>query len=294
MYRAIRIAAVCLVVALLAGCGAKAASRINLPPILRKPTVEEQLAKTAGPVEQRMEVRGGWVVLSPATNGERALSYLIADGEGFKRQGKPVTVPDDAKVRKDGELLVVEWLKGGAPQISAYEPVANETGLAPVNYHRLRAPEPSVKTGHFVLINKYLNQLYYYVDGQLVEVFPVATGRQTDPPAPTWSDYKTNFFTPEGSFVLTQFAVNPPYNALKPGDQSYAGGAPGNPLGTRWMGFEVLNGDNAWLWGIHGTSEPEKIGTWASDGCIRMFTKDAEALFAAIKGKNARLQIVAK
>lgn len=278
----------------LAGCSsAKPVIEAAIPVIVKKPELQELLVQAAGPFEQRLEYGAGHLLVSPVQNGARTLSFVVSDGkEGWKRAGAAEQLPPEGKVRLDGDLVLAEFAKEGSPKLLAFR--VAQGGLTKLDYYKERAPEPAVKTGHFVLVSKHVNKLWHYLDGRLVTVYDVATGRQTGGPTPTWEDFKTNFFTPEGTYTLTNFVENPGYNALKPGDKSYAGGAPGNPLGTRWMGFEVLSGDNAWIWGIHGTSEPEKIGTWASDGCIRMFTQDAEALFSVIKGKNAKLQVIGK
>ena len=49
----------------------------------------------------------------------------------------------------------------------------------------------------------------------------------------------------------------------------------GEGFGGRWMGLDVPWG----TFGIHGTIDPESIGSGASAGCIRMFTWDAEQLY---------------
>lgn len=155
-------------------------------------------------------------------------------------------------------------------------------GLEALDYYRLTAPPPRVATGTYVYVNKYLNQLWLYRDGQLLETVPVATGRQTAGPPPTWADYMTNYFTPEGRFRIDQKVKNPVYY----GSASHppaAGGAPANPLGTRWLGFSVLGGaDKGQIWALHGTNEPWLLGTWVSDGCIRLQTEDVERLFDRI------------
>lgn len=256
--------------------------------------VQAEVVRAFGPVERYAEAAGGWVVLSPAQDGNRLVGYVTESRGKFGLAGQryQVTSAAEAVLKVEGDLAVVETKKSGAPQYVAYRMDAD--GLKTADYYTERAPEPSVKTGSFVLVNKGLNTLWHYQDGKLVKAYRVATGRQTQPPFPTWNDYKTNFFTPEGLYKVTDFKLNPPYNALKPGDKSFPGGAPGNPLGTRWMGFGVLPGDGAGIWGIHGTAEPEKIGTWASDGCIRMQTQQAEELFEKLKGKNAAIQIVGR
>ena len=52
---------------------------------------------------------------------------------------------------------------------------------------------------------------------------------------------------------------------------------PGNPLGTRWLGFD---------WGgvgIHGTNAPWTVGSAASHGCLRMVTEQVEELYELVE-----------
>jgi LysM repeat protein len=52
---------------------------------------------------------------------------------------------------------------------------------------------------------------------------------------------------------------------------------PEYPLGSRWVGLEGLTGEakNRTGFGIHGTKEPETIGTASSQGCIRLNNGEA-------------------
>lgn len=257
--------------------------------------LEDALAKTFGSLDQYERMGEGYVVLSSRQNETRGMGYLLPSGGTWRLAGALQTVADkagDAKLSLEGDMVVVKTTRDRAPQFTAFR--AGEDGLEPVDYYAAIAPAPGVTKGPFLLVNKELNVLWHYEDGKLVKAYRVGTGRQTEGPEPTWQDFKTNFFTPEGTFKVTGFVVNPPYNALKPGDQSFAGGAPGNPLGTRWMGFSVLEGDGAGIWGIHGTSEPEKIGTWVSDGCIRLRTEQVEELYEQVAGRNPTLKVVSR
>lgn len=276
----------------LGGCGDGVLERLSWRPNPVK--LDQALEQVFGPVESVVEAEGGWVLLSPPQSGGRRLAFVSAVGGRLRLAGESqqVSAAGPVSLRREGELVVVASQREGAPQYAAFQ--VSPAGLKPVDYYISAAPQPAVTVGPFVLINKHMNILWHYEDGRLVKAYRVSTGKQTQPPAPTWQDYATNFFTPEGRFLLTNFVVHPPYNALKPGDKSYQGGAPGNPLGTRWMGFEVLPGDNAGIWGIHGTSEPDRIGTWASDGCIRMLTGQAEQLFGLLQGRAVVLQILAR
>jgi len=58
-------------------------------------------------------------------------------------------------------------------------------------------------------------------------------------------------------------------------------GAQENPLGTRWIGWDVAGGGPSSL-GFHGTNAPEGVGGAVSDGCIRMRNGEVEELFEVI------------
>lgn len=158
----------------------------------------------------------------------------------------------------------------------------HEGRLVALDYHRLIAPEPEVTDGVYLYLNKYQNQLWAYKDGNLVATYPTANGRDPWGTQPTWENLKTNYKTPEGLFAIRSKIVNPPYHGLGGNHPPVEGGAPDNPLGTRWMGFEVLPGDGGGIWGFHGTYAPAQIGTWASEGCVRLNTADAEELFELV------------
>lgn len=49
-------------------------------------------------------------------------------------------------------------------------------------------------------------------------------------------------------------------------------------FGTRFLGLNVPWGQ----FGIHGTNRPQSIGQNASHGCIRMYVKDSEELYAQV------------
>lgn len=55
----------------------------------------------------------------------------------------------------------------------------------------------------------------------------------------------------------------------KPGWKHIPGGAPDNPLGDKWLGI-MVNGDRGREYGMHGTNQPQSIGTYASNGCVRI------------------------
>jgi len=95
-----------------------------------------------------------------------------------------------------------------------------------------------------IVVNITAKTLTVYKNGSVFREFLVATGKPQTP-------------TPTGSFTIINKQIDP-----------------GGPYGTRWLGLSERG------YGIHGTNNPSSIGTAASNGCIRMYNEDIEALFA--------------
>lgn len=125
-----------------------------------------------------------------------------------------------------------------------------------------------------IVVSKATFTATVYSNGEVVRVFPIAYGSNPDG---LNKQKQGDCRTPEGSFQIVGKAVNPPYRGI-PG-QVIPGGAPNNPFGTRFMALNTWGGSI----GMHGTSNPNSIGSRASHGCIRMFTEDAEELFDLVK-----------
>jgi lipoprotein-anchoring transpeptidase ErfK/SrfK len=51
---------------------------------------------------------------------------------------------------------------------------------------------------------------------------------------------------------------------------------PGGPFGAFWMGLSRPH------YGIHGTNNPDSIGTLASHGCVRMYNQDVLELSSMV------------
>ena len=98
-----------------------------------------------------------------------------------------------------------------------------------------------------------------------VESYPIAVGQ-------------AGLETPAGLYTIQNKAVNPAWHVPNsPWAGSLAGtvipgGAPNNPIKSRWLG--VYDGV-----GVHGTDARGSIGTNASHGCIRMLIEDVEKLY---------------
>lgn len=101
--------------------------------------------------------------------------------------------------------------------------------------------------------------------------------------------------TPVGNYVIR------PNSKLKnPGwtnprtHQTYDANDPANPIGEYWLGLlgtdpttESLSG-----YGIHGTIDPDSIGSQQSMGCVRLRDADIEQLFHMLVPGESTVQIV--
>ncbi|MCL2059707.1 MAG: L,D-transpeptidase [Oscillospiraceae bacterium] len=135
------------------------------------------------------------------------------------------------------------------------------TDYVPRDYFTEAHPE-----GMWVVINRYERHLTLYIDDTVIAKYPVAVGSPMR-------------LTPEGKFTFVSKAVNPRWGG---GGHAapVAGGAPNNPLGKRWMGLSIGGGGS---YGVHGNISAYSIGTFASNGCIRMINTDVEQLYEVIQ-----------
>lgn len=91
--------------------------------------------------------------------------------------------------------------------------------------------------------------LTLYRNGQKTECWPIAVGTDETP-------------TPIGVFRITHRFVTPA----------------ASEFGTRFIALNVPWGQYA----IHGTNKPGSIGSHASEGCVRMFSRDVERLYKMV------------
>ncbi len=124
--------------------------------------------------------------------------------------------------------------------------------------------QASLPSGKHIVVNKTKFTLTLYDKKSAVKTYRVAIG-------------KPGHSTPEGRFYITNKAVNPSYGGRNA--PPAAGGAPDNPLGVRWMG---LSWGTQNLYGIHGTNDPDSIGTAASFGCVRLSNQDVSELYVMV------------
>jgi lipoprotein-anchoring transpeptidase ErfK/SrfK len=237
-----------------------------------------------------------FVALSPAETSLRQMALVTGPQKSPKLVGEPVTIADfDLAVvdlpRAKGVVVLYQKLPqegtpkevivgsekvleaaGGEPDYQAWK-ADRSRGLVPAKYLELAAPlNPPAPTA--IVVDKWLNVLWFYDKGELVQTFPVATGSQTRGPLPTAATAMANRQTPTGTYSIETKVKGMPYYKDK-----IPALDPRNPLGTRWLGFSVYKGDGALVWAIHGTNDPSSMGRWVSDGCIRMTNQAVEWLY---------------
>jgi lipoprotein-anchoring transpeptidase ErfK/SrfK len=110
-----------------------------------------------------------------------------------------------------------------------------------------------------IFVDKSQNILILKLNGEVVKTYSVSTG--------------DNNSTPIGTYKITTKLVDPVW--YKEGTAIPAS-SPENILGSRWMGFDLPK------YGIHGTTEPDKIGMQITAGCVRMLNKDVEEIFSLV------------
>jgi len=97
--------------------------------------------------------------------------------------------------------------------------------------------------------------------------------------------------TPLGKFLIYGKVEDPIWE--RKGQEAIQSGDPRNVLGTRWMKLKpqpgtIITGSG---YGIHGTTDPDSIGTPASQGCIRMKNEQVEELFDIIPDTKVEVTI---
>jgi LysM repeat protein len=100
--------------------------------------------------------------------------------------------------------------------------------------------------------------------------------------------------TPLGFFKVRRHSklVNPTW--INPRTREfYSADNPENPIGERWIGLEGIEERTKDLsgLGIHGTIEPQTIGTQASMGCVRMHSADVTQVYEMLSEGVSTVEI---
>ena len=105
---------------------------------------------------------------------------------------------------------------------------------------------------------------------------------------------KPGFETPTGVWRVQEAGklIQPPWTDPDSG-RLYTSRDPDYPLGSRWIALDGLEGaaKDRTGFAIHGTKEPEQIGTAGSRGCIRMYNGDAVLMFNLLTPVYSQVEV---
>lgn len=113
-----------------------------------------------------------------------------------------------------------------------------------------------------VLVNRKANDLLLTLNGQFFKRYRVGTG--------------SNNGTPLGEFKIVDKIAEPVWWRGDGTSVQYTGQPGENLLGTHWLALNERG------YGLHGTWEPETIGTQSSAGCVRLTNEDIEELYSIL------------
>jgi hypothetical protein len=110
--------------------------------------------------------------------------------------------------------------------------------------------------------------------------FPVGLGEKSSTPI-------------AGFIVRPNKLINPTWVNPRTGER-YGADDPANPIGERWIGLEGHDEGSRTFqgYGIHGTIEPESIGSERSMGCVRMKSEDVEVVYELLMPRVSVVKIV--
>lgn len=220
-----------------------------------------------------------WDVLA-ATSADPVLGeYAIAaaDTRGPFAPDIPEDIEDWASLkrlsyREPGELLA-EKFHMDTRLLSLLNPEAalDQPGTRIV-VARVGRAEPRVAVTRIEVDKPQRRLRAFDKDGRLVGVYPASIGSAEKP-------------TPRGAFVVRRIARNPEwrynprfaFEEIRTTRAFRVAAGPNNPLGTVWIGISKPS------YGIHGTPNPEEVGTSDSHGCVRLTNWDAQALAAMVR-----------
>ncbi|MBM3987266.1 MAG: L,D-transpeptidase [Planctomycetes bacterium] len=134
--------------------------------------------------------------------------------------------------------------------------LASSTAIRPGALLRVPLQTPSMRVDLSAM------WAFYCFGDEVAAAWEVGVGREGNATRP-------------GTYTIGAKQENPMWTPA--GREPVPFGDPQNPLGTRWLAWN-LEGRGTAL-GFHGTNDPTSVGQRISDGCIRMSNRDVEQLF---------------
>ena len=120
-----------------------------------------------------------------------------------------------------------------------------------------------------------------YLQTIFVRSFPVGLGRPgKETPTGLWR------VKPDGKLIKPTWVDSK--------GKTHKADEPDYPLGSRWIGLEGVKGDAVGRTGfaIHGTKNPDQIGTAGSEGCIRLHNGNAVLTYNLLIPGFSRVEVV--
>ena len=106
---------------------------------------------------------------------------------------------------------------------------------------------------------------------------------------------KPGYETPTGVWRVQENGklIQPPWTDPDSG-RLYKATDPDYPLGSRWVALDGLEGaaKDRTGFAIHGTKEPDQIGTAGSRGCIRMYNGDAVLIYNLLTPVYSHVEVL--
>lgn len=209
-----------------------------------------------GVMNQLAALSETWLFSRNVIEGDTLTGYhLVRPGQLLSRIGRDHNVPYEILMRING-IDRPERLQAGRQIKIVHGPfhaVVNRTALT---------------------LDLYLQDMY-------VKTYQVGLGR----PEHT---------TPAGRWVVAPGGkmIKPTWTDPDTG-RTYKGDDPDYPLGSRWIALDGIEGDARGRTGfaLHGTHEPETIGTLSSRGCIRLHNGDVIEVYEMLEPGQSNVHV---
>lgn len=177
-----------------------------------------------------------------------------------------------------GDLLSVIARRNKVP----YELLMRINGIERPELLRAGAKIKVVEGPFNAVIYKNSYTLDLYLQNVYVKTYRVGLG-------------KDEYDTPTGRWLVKQGGklIRPKWTDPDTG-KVYVGSAPDYPLGSRWIALEGLDGKAVGRTGfaIHGTKDPQSIGTRSSRGCIRLHNGDVIEVYEMLQEGLSEVLVV--
>lgn len=272
-------------------------------PAPRRSAVDRaRTAASASSASQRFQQGMELITQEDYIEGRRVLSRVLFSEPHLLGPGDAQSIRD-VLMSVNRDMIFSPQVTTGDPIVQSYEVQPGDllAKIAPsfsvtyqfiervngIDARRLQAGKPiKLVRGPFharVIKHEYVMDLFVRGDDGaplFVWSFPVGLGAEDSTPVGVWR-------------VGVGKVVNPQWTNPRTGEL-YTADDPANPIGERWVPLEGATDQTSTLsgYGIHGTIEPESVGSQHSMGCIRMLPDDVELVYEMLVPEASTVEIV--